>query len=106
MDQVETESENEEENENSDESISNSEDSISLESEKEPPADDLSMTSKDREQVKQRKMLADKINIKDTTYVSHTQSNKVTDPWNKVLFEIKLLRNYFVNEAVLPAQKS
>ena len=52
-------------------------------------------------------MLADRINIKDTTsYHSHTLSNKVTDPWNKVLFEIKLLRNYFVNEAVLPAQKS
>ena len=52
-------------------------------------------------------MLADRFDIKDTTsYRSHTLSNQVSDPWNKVLFEIKLLRNYFVNEAVLPAQKS
>ena len=71
LDQVETESDNDED-EDSDTSVSNSEASISLESEKKP-ADDLSINSQEREKIKQRKMLADRINIKDaTSYQSHT----------------------------------
>lgn len=30
------------------------------------------------------------------------RAKKISNSWNKVLFETQLLRNYFVDEAVLP----
>ena len=32
----------------------------------------------------------------------HLLEKRINDPWNQVLFEVKLLRDYFVDESVLP----
>jgi hypothetical protein len=34
--------------------------------------------------------------------VNHSMERKINAPWNQVLFEIKIIRDYYVDEAVLP----
>ena len=39
---------------------------------------------------------------KPSEVLPHLLEKRINDPWNQVLFEVKLLRDYFVDESVLP----
>lgn len=42
--------------------------------------------------------------IKPIKEVDHESEDRINQPWNMVLFEIKMLRDYFVDKTVIPKQ--